>query len=100
MDEENNLKHFLPLWSFLWNIHLGATIPLIVPNPLGQDSGLQPFLAVAVGATPLKDVLGEKRKTMQLSEHNNPPLDKIAVWLELKDVKRLAKLFQNAQHLR
>lgn len=67
MDEVTNLKHFLPLWSFIWNEDLGSTIPLVVPNPLGKHSGLQPFLTIAVGATPLVDVLGGKRKIMQLT---------------------------------
>jgi len=62
MDGVSNLKHFLPLGSFLRHIDLGTTIPLVVPNPLGQHCGLQPFLAVALGATPLKDVLGEKEE--------------------------------------
>lgn len=74
MDKANNLKHFLPLWSFLWNIDLGSAIPLIVPDPFGQHGGFQPFLAVAVGATPLKDILGEKIKNMQLPEHKTAPL--------------------------
>lgn len=51
------LEHRLRLAALLDHVHSGPATPLVVPDALGHLRSLQPLESVAVGATPLVDVL-------------------------------------------
>lgn len=51
------LEHRCGLCALLIHVHLGPAMPLVVPDALGHLGGLQPLKSVAVGATPLVDIL-------------------------------------------
>lgn len=51
------LEHRLRLAALLRHVHSGPATPLVVADALGYLCSLQPLKSVAVGTTPLVDVL-------------------------------------------
>lgn len=52
-----HLQHLVPLCALITDIHSGPPAALVVTDALGHLSGLQLLKAVALGATPLVDLL-------------------------------------------